>query len=271
MEISLLNWKEPGVFAPYIPGRLAGGNGVVQALALHEDGVACGAAVVEVGESAVDILSLRYSTPPGVCEAALTRFLAGSAAGTTLREIVYVAEGSEEELEELDRRMLMVGYLSQPGAGMPVEASLETILGGDAARQMIASAQGKPICRLEDLPDVAVRLYNRSHPDNPIQPELLDLNTSRFYLLENRVQAVLLTAPRGDGGLSIEWLANHSGQVKPLAWLLGSALEGAGAAWPPETRILLYGDEQSLPLAERLGFQPAPGAPRSRIYTYNLS
>lgn len=270
MEINLLNWKDPGVFAPYIPRRLVTGNGVVQGLAFHDQGVAQGAAVVEVGEDAVDILSLRSSAPPGVCERALTEFLAERAAGTALREIVYIAEGTEEELEALDRRMLVLGYVSQPGEGEPMEARLGEVLEGDAARQMMAGARGKPVYRLGDIPEAAVRQYNRAHPDNPIRPGDLDVETSRFYLLDNRIQAVMLTAPGGEGRLSVEWLSNESGQVKPLAYVLGSALEGARDAWPAETVLVLYGDEQSGALAKRLGFQPAVNAPRAHVYTYYL-
>jgi len=82
MKAGLLDINRVGAFARYLPDTMpSGSGGIVRTLALYEGDVAWGAAVVEVGERVVDILSLNYdrSAPRGLCERTLVKAMADGA------------------------------------------------------------------------------------------------------------------------------------------------------------------------------------------------
>ncbi|MCI8479004.1 MAG: hypothetical protein HFE97_11855 [Oscillospiraceae bacterium] len=270
MKVSLLDAAHPGVFARYLPDPLPpAGAGIRQGLALHEGDTAWGAALVEVGNRTVDILSLRYdgNAPMATCERALTETLVQNAKGSTIQELVYVYQGDKTALEAMDDRMLLAGYFPRAGSAQPMEAVLEDLLQNPAVKRLMQLRTHLGVVPIED--GVLLRFYNRTHPATAIHPGELDPLTSRCYVEGGAIKAVLHTR-RQRGDLSLEWFANASTKKEVAGWLLGAAL-AAAKDYPPETRIVLGAlPGPSVQIAEKLGFTPVSGSSATRIYTYYL-
>lgn len=270
MKVSLLDIERPGVFARYLPDPLPpAGAGVRQALALHEGDTAWGAALVEVGGRTVDILSLRYveGTPLGTCERALTQTLAQNARGSAIQELVYIYQGDSAALEAMDDRMLLAGYCPRAGSAQPMEAALGDLLQNPAAKRLMQRPH-PGVVPIEE--GVLLRFYNHTHPATAISPDALDPLTSRCYVADRAIKAVLHTWRQGED-LCLEWLSNSTAKKEVVGWLLGAALTAAAEHYPPETRILLgVLPGPSAQIAERLSFTPVPGSVSTRIYTYYL-
>lgn len=273
MKVSLLDMEQPGVFTRYLPDPMPpAGAGVRRVLALHQDGVAWGAAVVEVGDRAVDIVSLLYdpSAPKGACERALTQALTQRAADSTIREIVCVRQGTQAELIETDDRMLAAGYFPRAGGVQTMQAVLGDMLRQPAAQRLMAAEVPAGIQPLASVPQTYLRVYNQAHPAGAIRPEEADPATSRCYVDEGAVQAVLLTSRFGDM-CRVDWLWNASPNRAVVGWLMGAALRAAAQTYPPETRITLAASAGSAAdFAASLGFAPVSGDLSTRIYTYYL-
>lgn len=271
MKISLLNPEDPGVFAHYLPDFLPRrGTGLYRTLAFHEGETAWGAAVVEVGEDAVDIVSLSYdeSISVGVCERALTEFLVERSAGSLVKEIRCICLGTKEELKALDDQMLEIGYFPRAGRAHPMEAVLHRLLENPVAKQLMQYQPGACIAPLEE--GRPLQLYNRSHPAAAVYPGEWDPHTSRCYMESGEIKAILHTRFE-NGMLYLEWLSNSSSKNEVVGWLLGSALTAAAQHYPPETLTVLGTlPGSSAKMAEKLGFEPVSGDVSTRIYTYYL-
>jgi hypothetical protein len=171
------------------------GDGVRRALALHDGTTAWGAALIDIGGYTVDILSLQYDpgVPAGVCEEVLTQTLAHNAKGSSIQEFVYIAQGTREELESLDDRMMKAGYFPRTGVAQPMETTLSALLQNPTARHLMDLRPGAGVGPIRD--DALLRFYNRTHP--AIHPDEMDAVTSCCYVEGQEIKAVL---PAAGGG-----------------------------------------------------------------------
>ena len=271
MEICRLTPGQEGLFSVFLPEPLPKYDGAVRLLGFHEDGAAYGAAVVGIGILRAEILSVRSAgCPAGTCERALADQMIANAGKTSLQEIVFLEEGTEEELDALEEALAGVGFVAEEGGSACMRTTLGKAAGGKAGQLLMRLAKGKPVVSFDQLPSSAVVRHNAEHPGTPIRPDEFDTGLSRFFLDGPEIRAVLLLA-REESGLRIDWMSSYGAPTDAMGWLVGAALQAASDSEPEEAALTLAaGDESARRLAERLGFEPIETDRRVRIFTCYL-
>ena len=271
MEICRLTPGQEGLFSAFLPEPLPKYDGAVRLLGFHEDGIAYGAAVVGIGLLKADILSVRSAgCPAGACQRALADQMIANAEKTSLQEIVYVEEGTQEDLDALEEALAGAGFVAEEGGSVCMRTTLGKAAGSKTGQLLMQQAKGKPVVPFDQLPSSAVARYNSEHPGTPIRPEEFDRELSRFFLGDREIQAVLLVS-RGEDGLQIDWMASHGGPAEAVGWLIGAALNAAAETQPPDTVLTMAASGGSVEgIADRLGFERGGEARRVRIFTRYL-
>lgn len=268
MEICLLTPGEEGLFAAFLPESLPRYDGAVRLLGFYENGAAYGAAAVGVGVLKADILSVRSAgCPVGVCQRALADLLIANAGKTSLQEIVYIEEGTREELDAIGEALAGAGFLAEDRNSVSMRTTLGAAAGSKTGRLLLRLAKGKPAVPFGELPPAAVARHNREHPGTMVVPGEFDAGLSRFLCDGQKLRAMLLAA-RGEDGLRIDWMSSYGAPADAVGWLVGAALQAASDSEPGETALTLTAADESVRrIAEKLGFEPEETDRRVRIFT----
>ncbi len=181
-----------------------------------------GTAVIEIEDGVATILSLSYdkSLEPGVCEEVITNALLNTKGKPEIDRIVFVAEGTADELSQYDYIMMNLDYFPRQGEVNYYSSTLEKIAKRQQKNLLYAEKKMKDktfVCA-DELTSVQLNYYNAQHPENPYIKEEQDSRVCMFYLKDNYPVAGIFVKENEQGNAVLTWMG-YDAEVSPLARL----------------------------------------------------
>lgn len=238
--IALVERGRYGAFLPLVPANLHPDleRESVFLVGAVEDGTAVGAAVIEVGEIQMDLLSIAVAPQrrrQGIGSALLRRCVTLTQ-GLPVRSF---SVASPKENQELESFFSSQGWLEAREVATSVEITL-----GELEKLPLFRGPVPGVVPLEAVPEQAYREYlQHTFPGDPTQcrREDLDQRISQVTLSHGQVAACALVAPV-EGGVSLCWLHNRSADKLAPLFLLRAAFAAGRKLLPPETTVVFSVD-----------------------------
>lgn len=236
-----------------------------------------GAAVVQIVDGIAEILSLLYDADIiyGVCERRITNVILKMAAAYDVSRIRYIAEGAEEELQELDYEMYDIGYAAREGEVKLYKTTLGELL--QTSKKYIELVEKKldkqPIVSGEQLTKLQIKAYNDEHSNIPYSEELLDPRITLFRIKDGMPDACVMARQNDDGDIVFVWMTYEKNvSRKTLIFMFYAQMVYAKKIYSPDVNVIVcpFSEEVEI-LVSQLGFREViDEKTKTHIYTMYL-
>lgn len=236
-----------------------------------------GAAVIQIVDGIAEILSLLYDDDIiyGVCERRITSMILKMAAAYDVSRIRYIAEGSEEELRELDYEMYDIGYAAREGEVKLYKTTLGELL--QTSKKYIELVEKRldkqPIVSGEQLTKLQIKAYNDEHSSIPYSDELLDSRITLFWIKDGMPNACVMARKNDNGDIVFVWMTYEKNVSREtLIFMFYAQMIHAKKYYSPDVNVIVcpFSEEVEI-LVSQLGFREVTDEKaKTHIYTMYL-
>lgn len=276
MKICKVNSETYSLYEPYIPQMYASAHTdrSYLVLGLYDETGSRGAAVINAQQDTAYIVSLLYDKDiaPGLCEKEIADVIFAYSQKTGIAKVVYVHEGSENELETFDYSMMEAGFFSMKGEVKRFSSTLSKIYeaqkkGIESTKKIISKM---PIITGENITNYQIKQYNKKHPDNPFKKTETDPRICLFYLKNGLPAAGVFARESEDKNLVMTWMDyDRSVNIIIRLRLVHALILYAMKYYPADTKVIVCPfNREVAALINKFGFEPdRENALLTHIYT----
>lgn len=267
------------LYERYLPSRYRSmiDNKNYHIFGIYERKEVRGAAVIQIVDGIAEILSLLYDEDIiyGVCERRITSMILKMAAAYDVSRIRYIAEGSEEELRELDYEMYDIGYAAREGEVKLYKTTLGELL--QTSKKYIELVEKRldkqPIVSGEQLTKLQIKAYNDEHSNIPYSDELLDPRITLFWIKDGMPNACVMARQNEDGDIVFVWMTYEKNVSREtLIFMFYAQMIYAKKYYSPDVSVSVcpFSEEVEI-LVSQLGFREViDEKAKTHIYTMYL-
>ena len=275
MKICKINEKTFPAFERYIPDMyrevLKRKNFLV--LGFFDENGAHGASICYFYDGMVEIESCIYDddVEEGVCEMLTHEGILKQ--GKDIDEIVYVKQGTAEELEAFDYVMMNLEYLPRDGEVTRYEATLGEIMKSQekTLEQFDRVGNADKYIRGDKLNAHQIAVFNNEFSDNPYIPSEVNPELCMFYMKNDIPAAGIYGVKKDENTLCLTWMNIEDDEAQmAVVGLIFSQLLNAVSLYPEDTKVIIcpFMDEV-VRFITKLGFKESEDEDKkTKIYTF---